>query len=46
MMKQMVQNFHLRSFSGMSGTDTDLDAAAPAPLPAASAQDDNRFSKY
>lgn len=46
MMKQMVQNFHLRSFSGMSGADTDLDTAAPAPLPAASAQDDNRFSKY
>ena len=47
MMKQMVQNFHLRTSSGMSGFDADPADMTPASLPAGTTgQDENRFSKY
>lgn len=47
MMKQMVQNFHLRTSSGMSGFDADPADMPPASLPAGTTgQDENRFSKY
>ena len=47
MMKQMVQNFHLRTSSGMSGFDADPADMTPTSLPAGTiGQDENRFSKY
>lgn len=47
MMKQMVQNFHLRTSSGMSGFDAEPGDTTPASLPAGTtSQDENRFSKY
>lgn len=47
MMKQMVQNFHLRTSSGMSGFDADPADMTPSSLPAGTiGQDENRFSKY
>ena len=46
-MTQMVQNFHLRTSSGMSGFDADPADMTPASLPAGTTgQDENRFSKY
>ena len=47
MMKQMVQNFRLRSSSpSVPSRDAEPSDAAPISLPASSNQDENRFSKY
>lgn len=47
MMKQMVQNFHLRASSGMNGFEAEPTDVTPPSLPVgSSAQDENRFSKY
>lgn len=47
MMKQMVQNFHLRASSGGAGFEPAPADPAPASLPAGtSGQEENRFSKY
>ena len=46
MMKQMVQNFHLRA-AGSVGFEADPADPAPASLPAGPiGQEENRFSKY
>ena len=48
MMKQMVQDFHLRSTTGSStpSFDTESSDSVPPSLPAGSSQEENRFSKY
>lgn len=46
MMKQMVQNFHLRSSSSMPGLEAEHTDPAPASLPGGTSQEENRFSKY
>lgn len=46
MMKQMVQNFHLRTSTGMPSFDAESTDSVPASLPAGTTQEENRFSKY